>query len=41
MNTQISVYVRIEQAKKLKKEKNQSEVIRKAIDLYFEKEEKK
>jgi len=41
MQTQISVYVRVEQAEKLKNEKNQSEVVREALDLYYQKEEEK
>ena len=36
MQTQISVYIRVDQAQKLNKEKNKSEVIRKALDLYYQ-----
>jgi hypothetical protein len=43
MQTQISVYIRIDQAQKLEEEKNKSEVVRQALDLYFKnnKEENK
>lgn len=39
MQIQISVYVRLDQAQRLQQEKNQSRVVRDALDLYYAKGE--
>ena len=39
MQTQISVYIRIDQAEKLEHEENKSKVIREALDLYYNQKE--
>ena len=39
MQVQISVYVSLEQAQRLDQERNKSEVVRDALDLYYAQKE--